>query len=469
MLCIGRRRRACLLLAGLLLCLPLAGLGEDSADAELNLRLESRLSELGYFTEVPDETGDESTRIALSNFQTANGLEPTGSLDNATTNRLRREDAVEKQAYLSGLAEHYGALQLASGAIGREVSAMQRRLAELGYYEGSADSVYGDATGEAVALFQMSVGLNVTGTADGATLFRLIEGAPPARDTFLGSMCAEKGDTGSNVKQVQQRLRRMGFFRGDCTGTYGEMTVHAVERFQQESALPATGQLNPETCAALFSLQALRAQETAIPRLGDAGEDVRELQTQLATLGYYEGAVDGQYDYDTEVAYRLYQIGNELPLDPRAPVDAGQALPLDAVEANLQASQRHMTGDTAARVAQTANALLGQPFAEETATRFPGFSFVQYALAENGVACEQPGEIVGSASARLGRTDRPDAGSVVILEVMGDEGTQMRLTISLGLGRLALVDESGSWVVASELRLMDFQNAYLWTPEAEDA
>ena len=52
---------------------------------------------------------------------------------------------------------------------------------------------------------------------------------------------------------------------------------------------------------------------------------------------------------------------------------------------------------------------------------------------------------------------------------MGEEGTQMRLTISLGLGRLALVDESGSWVVASELRLMDFQNAYLWTPEAEDA
>ena len=55
---------------------------------------------------------------------------------------------------------------LENGSKGESVVALQERLNELGYTAGSADGIFGNKTGDAVALFQKINGLESTGVAD---------------------------------------------------------------------------------------------------------------------------------------------------------------------------------------------------------------------------------------------------------------------------------------------------------------
>ncbi len=56
------------------------------------------------------------------------------------------------------------------GSTGDTVSAIQQRLSDWGYYEGSVDGVYGSRTEEAVKAFQEKNGLTADGVAGPATL-----------------------------------------------------------------------------------------------------------------------------------------------------------------------------------------------------------------------------------------------------------------------------------------------------------
>lgn len=56
------------------------------------------------------------------------------------------------------------------GSTGSEVSSIQRRLKEWGYYKGSVDGVYGSSTKNAVIKFQKNNGLKADGIAGPATL-----------------------------------------------------------------------------------------------------------------------------------------------------------------------------------------------------------------------------------------------------------------------------------------------------------
>ena len=460
-------RTACagLLAAWLCLCLSPLPPGQGEAyelDGDANLALETRLSELGFFTEVPDERGDESTRVALCNFQTANDLEPTGALDGQTLTCLRAEESVSKQAYLTGLAEQYQGRALAEGASGYEVSELQKSLSSLGYYAGRADGVYGTATGDAISLFQMAAGLKVTGVADGATLYRLLEGDLPTREEFLASRCAVKGDAGSRVKLAQQRLKGIGFFSGDCTGDYGDLTALAVEQFQKANALPVSGSLDLATCGVLYSLD-LQGPKLDHLEPGERGDHVRALQEKLAELGYYAGELSGVFDTDTQTALCLFRIANRQTVDASDEIDAENAvLRSEAGNAFLD-SRREANSEAAQGIVDTAEAMLGQSFdAGNPSARFPGFSFVQSVFAQNGIAFAEPGEIVGETEKHVSRSEAPEAGSIVVLEQENNGSTQLQLTISLGAGRLAFLDESGQYIVSGELRQVRFENAYVW-------
>ncbi len=56
------------------------------------------------------------------------------------------------------------------GSTGSEVSSIQRRLKEWGYYKGSVDGIYGSSTKNAVIKFQKNNGLKADGIAGPATL-----------------------------------------------------------------------------------------------------------------------------------------------------------------------------------------------------------------------------------------------------------------------------------------------------------
>ena len=59
------------------------------------------------------------------------------------------------------------------------------------------------------------------------------------------------GDTGSQVKTLQQALAALGYSSGTPDGVYGPSTMNAVERFQVAKGLNEDGIVGPATLAAL--------------------------------------------------------------------------------------------------------------------------------------------------------------------------------------------------------------------------
>jgi len=59
------------------------------------------------------------------------------------------------------------------------------------------------------------------------------------------------GSTGQAVKDIQNSLKRMGFYNGPINGKFGHQTQTAVIKFQQSKKLPADGVVGPKTSAAM--------------------------------------------------------------------------------------------------------------------------------------------------------------------------------------------------------------------------
>ena len=60
------------------------------------------------------------------------------------------------------------------------------------------------------------------------------------------------GDTGEEVKQLQTKLKALGYFTyPSITGVYGSVTASAVSAFQKANGISAVGYVGPQTKAAL--------------------------------------------------------------------------------------------------------------------------------------------------------------------------------------------------------------------------
>ena len=407
----------------------------------------ARLAELGYLREDA-----ENLDVAVQNFQTANGLEVTGGLDEATLQALASESALSKQEYLLSVAESYPEEPLVSGKTGDSVRQMQQALRDLGYYEGEADGVFGDATRLAVMAFQTANGLYASGEADRAMLLLLHEGQTLSWQDFIAGKVCERGDSGAGVRSLQRRLKQMGYYDGECTDVFGDSTQRAVERFQSQNGLEITGRADEETCRLLYSGTASAPADDGVMRLGDAGEDVREMQGLLSNLGYLSQNTTGEYGADTYVAVTLYQIA----------MRSQDVVPLSEAAEALRESEASVNADTLSRVTAAASEMLGQAFAGSGGSLFPGFPFVQYVYARAGVGLTDPGRILEDAAGRAFDAQSISAGEVVALEFSGESGASMLYAVSLGGTRVAYVDTSTGYIVSGDLTSMPFSNAYVW-------
>ncbi len=57
------------------------------------------------------------------------------------------------------------------------------------------------------------------------------------------------GSTGTEVRQIQTRLKQWGYYTGSVDGVYGTGTKNAVIAFQKKHGLPADGVAGPQTLA----------------------------------------------------------------------------------------------------------------------------------------------------------------------------------------------------------------------------
>ncbi|GAB4196895.1 MAG: hypothetical protein Fur006_44860 [Coleofasciculaceae cyanobacterium] len=242
-----------------------------------------------------------------------------------------------------------------------QVTFIQDRLRQLRYLDRAADGIFDRATRDAVIQFQRDRGLNpdgIVGTQTESALFAEFDRrSGVANREFIFSSNPERvlkrGDRGSDVTAVQQRLRDLGYFNGQLTGYFGSTTQDAVIRFQQVSGLQPDGFVGSETRAALFG--------TAIPttpfyspelpppplvsgdfpgerfsqipsiqvlRFGDRGPEVERLQQELRRRGFNPGRVDGIFGPQTREAVRQFQRVNGLFPDGTAGRDTLLALDL---------------------------------------------------------------------------------------------------------------------------------------------
>ena len=125
-------------------------------------RLQERLRDLGYYSGEVDGQYGPGTQEAVIRFQEQHGLTADGIAGESTRSYLYMQSA---QTFIPTPAPTPTPGLLKKGHNGESVKAMQRRLQELGYYEGSIDGDFGGGTEEAVRLFQSQNGLDVDGVA----------------------------------------------------------------------------------------------------------------------------------------------------------------------------------------------------------------------------------------------------------------------------------------------------------------
>lgn len=117
------------------------------------------------------------------------------------------------------------------------------------------------------------------------------------------------GQQGPEVLDVQTRLARLGYpAAADERGTFGDATREAVRAFQAARGIGLDDIVGPVTWRELVDAGwALgdRLLYLRSPML--RGDDVRDLQDRLTTLGFDPGKTDGIFGVNTERALREFQ------------------------------------------------------------------------------------------------------------------------------------------------------------------
>lgn len=473
----GRENMKKRLIAGLLACALLMGAAWGETEYGVDLppeqvyHLEERLSALGYLPSVHDDIFNDETRMAVENFQRAHNLPVTGIPDEATIQMLNGGEAMTKQGYLSAFAGKYANMEpLSKGISNSMVVTLQKKLKELGYFSNDCDSLFGDATQSAVERFQMANGLPVTGIADGMTMMRLLEGTPIRWQDFLAEMESSAGKSGQNVYVLQKKLSQMGYFQGDCTGNFGDLTQKAVVEFQGNNQLETTGNADAATWAVIYSGKAVAPRKEDVMQIGDFGETVQQAQLRLAELGYYKGEVTGEFAVGMETAVRLCQMGNgfeatgELDQNMLDLLNTGAILPINdaAVVAAFDAIMASLDGGVFVRISDIANRMLGASFEEMDDDLYPGFAFVQYVCVAAGVPVTGPEALIHLTDQKVEMgEDLPDGNIVAFQSATGDS-VNIMLTISGGGDKIIYATAAGGWVVLSHMDQMAGSNMYRW-------
>ncbi|MDD4080902.1 MAG: peptidoglycan-binding protein [Eubacteriales bacterium] len=237
--------------------------GDKGEDVSL---LQTRLKDLRYYNGPVSGNYMEVTRNAIRAVQEAYGLEATGQAD------LALQEIIYGDAHRP----------LKKGSEGKDVSRLQTRLSELGYYWGKISGNYLDGTTAAVGHFQDDNGLPKTGSADVKTLEKIysddivmptpdpsvhttpLPDVPLPDDTSFKGIVSY-GAKNDRVKMVQERLTVLGFFDRKVTSGFYEHTAAAVKEFQTYNGLVADGVVGENTWNALFSLDVVRADGTPRP------------------------------------------------------------------------------------------------------------------------------------------------------------------------------------------------------------
>ena len=270
--------------------------------------LQTKLKKLGYYDAYVDGDYGDTTVAAVKAFQKKYNLTADGIAGKET---LKKLDSAYKNADSDKDDD-----SLRMGDSGSAVKDLQTKLKKLGYYSGTVDSTFGSGTYTAVRAFQKKYNLTADGVAGSETLKKL-DSAYKNADSDKDDGSLRKGATGSAVKDLQTKLKKLGFYNAYVDGSYGDTTVAAVKAFQKKYNLTADGVAGSETLKKLDSAykNADSDKDDGSLRKGATGSAVKDLQTKLKKLGFYNAYVDGSYGDTTVAAVKAFQKKYNLTAD----------------------------------------------------------------------------------------------------------------------------------------------------------
>ena len=264
------------------------------------------------------------TETALRSFQSTEGLNPSGTVDEPTALAL-------------GLVAN-ALFGLKQGDQSAEVRNLQQRLLDIGEsVPGGADGVFGPGTEAAVKSFQTSQGFAATGSVNAPTAVALgsapaaTDGAGPEpavpsapAESPTGLIGVKIGSRGPNVVDLQTLLIRAGFrVVGGADGVFGSLTANALSSFQNSQGLPATAVVDEATESTLTTAAAAVNDDAATQapsspfvglQFGSLGTDVKQFQSALIAAGIrVRGGADGVFGTATVAAVKDFQTQRGLP------------------------------------------------------------------------------------------------------------------------------------------------------------
>ncbi|WP_271251781.1 peptidoglycan-binding domain-containing protein [Pseudanabaena sp. Chao 1811] len=215
-------------------------------------------------------------------------------------------------------------MPIAAFAYTPEVANIQELLARRGFNPGAIDGVMGPTTREAIIAAQTFYKLEADGTIGSQTLTALqsdtyesgsatsaVAESTPTKNISLNS------SSSSEVKNLQQLLSDRGFYGGAIDGIKGPMTQEAIVLAQKTYGLIPDGVAGPITIAALeadTNVPQVKIAETQ-PSSNVSDNSIKQGQTLLSNLGFYDGAIDGIQGSRTTEAIKKAQAFYGLPVD----------------------------------------------------------------------------------------------------------------------------------------------------------
>lgn len=142
----------------------------------------------------------------------------------------------------------------------------------------------------------------------------------------------KNGSTGEEVKKIQKRLTELGYYTGAVDGNFGDATEKAYRAFQEAAGLAVDGiagsdrevlysddtphapKIEETTAPAEEKAEETKPEEkkTAEYKSGDENDKVKEIQTKLAELKYFDVDPTGFYgDYTVQTVIN-FQLANGL-------------------------------------------------------------------------------------------------------------------------------------------------------------
>ena len=145
----------------------------------------------------------------------------------------------------------------------------QKKLKQIGFYDGVVDGQMGSQTAAAIRRFQIAEKLKVTGEMNSQTLRRLGISAPRARvpmkapapapayvalaDLFRGGPFISVGPEMqiAVIRQAQKNLRLLGYYKGPIDGSPSPSLVASLKAWQASVDFRQTGRFDENTLKGL--------------------------------------------------------------------------------------------------------------------------------------------------------------------------------------------------------------------------